>query len=134
MTRLQEDYHGKGQNTYMCFVDLEKVLDRVARKVLEWAMRKKGMPEALLRSVKSLYEGAKTRARVDSDLSEEFETNVGMHQGSVLSHFHLALLLDVVTELAREGMLSESLYADNLVLMSEMIVGLRNEFLKWKEE
>ena len=27
--------------SYMCFVDLEKAFERVPRKVLEWAMRKK---------------------------------------------------------------------------------------------
>ena len=35
----------------------------------------------------SLYEGAKTRIRVDSELSAEFKAMVGMHQGSVLSPF-----------------------------------------------
>ena len=35
--------------------------------------------------VMSLYEGAKTRVRVDSELSMEFEVKVGMHQRSVLS-------------------------------------------------
>ena len=49
--------------------------------------KKKGIPEVLVRSVMSLCEGAKTRVRVDSELLEEFEFNVGMHQGSVLSHF-----------------------------------------------
>ena len=33
----------------------------------------------------------------------------------------------------REVALSELLYAEDLVLMSETIVGLRNKFLKWKE-
>ena len=32
-----------------------------------------------------------------------------------------------------EGVLSVLLYADDLVLMSETIEGLRNKFLKWKE-
>ena len=45
----------------MCFVDLETAFDRVPRKVLEWVMRKKGIPEVLARSVMSLYEKAKTR-------------------------------------------------------------------------
>ena len=49
----------------------------------------------------SLYEGAKTGTRVDSELSEEFVVNVGMHQGPGLSHFCFALVVDVVTELAR---------------------------------
>ena len=43
------------------------------------------------------------------------------------------LLLDVVTELVRKGVLRELLYADGLVLKSETIEGLRNKFLKWKE-
>ena len=71
----------------MCFVGLEKAFDRVPKKVLQWTMRKKGMPEVLVRSVKSLYEGAKTMVRVDSELSEEFEAKVGMLQRSVLSPF-----------------------------------------------
>ena len=32
-----------------------------------------------------------------------------------------------------EGALSELLYADDLVLMSETIEGLRNNFINWKE-
>ena len=49
----------------MCFVDLENALDTVPRKVMEWAMSKKGIPDVMGRSVMSLYEGAKTRVRVD---------------------------------------------------------------------
>ena len=37
---------------------------------------------------------------MDCELSEEFEVNVGMHQGSVLSPF-FAVVVDVVTEFAR---------------------------------
>ena len=33
---------------YMCFVDLEKAFDRVQRKVLEWALRKKEISEVLV--------------------------------------------------------------------------------------
>ena len=43
------------------------------------------------------------------------------------------MVVDVVTEFAREGELSELLYADDLVLMSETIEGLRNKFLKWND-
>ena len=50
-------------------------------------MKKKGKPKVLVRSVMSLYELGKTRVRVDSELSEELEVKVGMHQGSVLPPF-----------------------------------------------
>ena len=48
-------------------------------------------------------------------------------------HPFLAVVVDVVTEFAREGALSELLYADDLFLMSDAIEGLRNKFLKWME-
>ena len=76
----------------------------------------------------SLYEGVKTRVRVDSDLSEEFEVKVGMHQGSVLSPFLFEVVVDAVTELARMVVLSELLYADDLVLISEIVEGFRKNF------
>ena len=50
-----------------------------------------------------------------------------MHQGSVLSPF----VIDVVTELARESLLTELLYADGFVFISEIIYGLSNDFRKW---
>ena len=134
LRRMQEEYHTKGRKLYMCFLNLEKAFDRVPRKVLEWALRKKGIPDVLVRSVMSLYEGAKARVRVDYELSEEFEVKVGMHQGFVLSPFLFAVVVDVVTEFAWEGALNAFLCADDLVLMSEAIEGLRNKLLKWKED
>ena len=43
------------------------------------------------------------------------------------------MVVDVDTEFGRNGALSEFLYADDLVLMSETIDGLRNKLIKWKE-
>ena len=118
---MQKEYCDKAKMLYMCFVILEKAIDRIPRKVVEWAMRKKGIPEVLVRSLMSLYDGAKTMVRVDSESSEEMVVKEGMHQGSVLSPFLPAVVVDVVNELAREDALSELLYADDLVLMSETI-------------
>ena len=43
LRRLQEEYHAKGKKLHMCFVDLEKAIDRVQNIVLQWAMRQKGI-------------------------------------------------------------------------------------------
>ena len=56
---LQEEYLEKEEKLYMCFVDLEKAFDRVPRKVVEWATRKRDVLEVMVRAVMSLYEGAK---------------------------------------------------------------------------
>ena len=65
------------EKSCICFVDLEKTFDRVQRKVLECAVIKKSIPEVLVRSEMSLHEGARTRVRVDSVLSEKFVVKVG---------------------------------------------------------
>ena len=65
---------------------------------------------------------------MDSELSEDFEVKVVMHQGSVLSRFLFPLVVDVVAVLAGWDVLIDFLYADDLVLMSETIVGHTNQF------
>ena len=54
---IQEEYLAKQKNLYMCFVDLEKAFDKAPWNVVEWAMSKKGIPEALVGTVMSLYKG-----------------------------------------------------------------------------
>ena len=70
--RMQEEYRNKKKKLYMCFVDIVKAIDRVPRKMMEWAMRKIGLPKVIVRAVISLYHGAKTKVRMGTELSEEF--------------------------------------------------------------
>ena len=55
---------------------------------------------------------------------------VGVHQGSVLLLLVLAIMVDMVMESVRNGLMSAMLYADDLVLTSETMDGLREKF--WK--
>ena len=89
----------------MCFVDLEKAFDGVPRKVVEWAMIKKGIPEALFTAVMSLYKVARTKVKVGTHLYEELEVNVGVHLGAVLSPLSFAIVIDIVVIKIKEGML-----------------------------
>ena len=97
LRRMQEEYSDKGRQLYNCFVDLEKAFDHVPRKVMEWALRKKAVPETMVRAVMCLYEGVKTRLRIEMELSEPFCVKVGVHQGSVLSPLLFAIVVDVIT-------------------------------------
>ena len=97
-------------------------------------MRKKGLFEVIVRAVMSLYDGAKTRVRVGSAYSEEFEVNVGVHQGSVLLPLLFVIVVDVIIENARRGVVNELLHADDLVLISKTMEDLKERFCNWKNE
>ena len=84
-------------------------------------MRKKGLSEVMVRAVMSLYDSAKTRVRVGSAYSEELGVKVDVYQESVLSPPLFAIVVDVITENAKRGVVNEFLYTDDLVLMSETI-------------
>ena len=96
-------------------------------------MKKKALPEIIVRAVMSLCHGAKKKVRVGSKLSEEFLVQVGVHQRSVLSPLIFEVAVDVISENEREGLMNKILYADNLILMSESMENLKVKFLKWKE-
>ena len=70
---------------------------------------------------------------MDYKLSEEPGVKVGMHEGSVFPSFFSSAVVDVVSGLAREGVLSELLCVFNMVLMSETTEGLGSKFRKWRE-
>ena len=76
--RMEEKYQNKDKKLYMCFVDMEKAFDRMPRKVIKWAMRKKNLSKVMVWAVMSLYDGAKKRVRVGSSYLEEFEVKVGV--------------------------------------------------------
>ena len=113
-------------------MDIEKAFDRVPRRVMQWALRKKGRLEILVKVVMSLYEGSKTKVKVVSKFSEEFYVVVGIQQGSVLSPLLLSIVVDIVTENSREDLMKKVLCADDLVLISETLEGLKKRFLKWR--
>ena len=76
----------------------------------------------------SLYKGCKTAVSVDGELSSSFSVKVGVHQGSALS----PLLMNVLTEDARDGSLIELLYTDDLVLCEESLNEVMGKYGEWK--
>ena len=80
----------------MCFLNIEKAFDRVPRKMIEWALRKKDLPEVIVRAVISLT-GEKNKVRVGSELSQEFLVQVGAHQRSSLSSPLFAITVNVIS-------------------------------------
>ena len=107
----------------MVFVDLEKAFDRVPREVVQWAMRKLGVEEWLVRIAMKMYEDSRTAVRVLGAPSDDFTVSVWIHQGSVLSPLLFIIVLEVLSRDFKVGLPWELLYADDLVHIADSFRG-----------
>ena len=88
-----------GQKAVHCvFIDLEKAYDRVPREELWECLPFAETSECYVRIIKDMYDGATTTGRSAAGLAEEFKVGVGLHQGSALSPFLFAIIMDKLTE------------------------------------
>ena len=129
----RKDLNDKNLTLFFAFVDLEKAFDRVPRKVLWWAMRKVGVEEWIVRLVQAMYNNARSRVRVGSEYSEEFEVGVGVHQGSVLSPLLFIIVLEALSRDFRVGVPWELFFADDLVIIATSLEECVERVKAWKE-
>ena len=82
LRQVHEKYLGKHKDLYFAFVDLEKAVDRVPRKILRWALRKVGVDEWLIRTIQAMNTIAKSSVQINGQFSSWFDVQVGVNQGS----------------------------------------------------
>ncbi|KAK3543423.1 hypothetical protein QTP70_020909 [Hemibagrus guttatus] len=99
--------------------NLEKAHDRVPREELWYCMRKSGVAEKYVRVVQDMYERSRTVVRCAVGQTEEFKVEVGLHQGSALSHFLFAIVMDQLSEEVRQESPLTMIFADDIVICSE---------------
>ncbi|KAK3542704.1 hypothetical protein QTP86_034787 [Hemibagrus guttatus] len=116
---LMEKYRDGQRELHCVFVDLEKAYDRVAREELWYCMRKSGVAEKYVRVVQDMYERSRTVVRCAVGQTEEFNVEVGLHQGSALSPFLFAIVMDQLLEEVRQESPWTMMFADDIVICSE---------------
>ena len=116
---FMEKYRKGQREVHFVFVDLEKAYDRVSREKLWYCMRKSGMAKKYVRLVQDMYEGSETVVRCAVATTESFKVEVGLHQGSALSPFLFAVIMDMPTDKVRRKPLSTMLFADDIVICEE---------------
>ena len=114
---LIEKYREGQRELYCVFVDLEKAYDRVQREKLWYYMIKLKMAEKYVQPEQDMYEGSETVLRCA--VTESFKVKVGLHQGSELSPFLFAVIMDRITDEVRREPLWTMLFADDIVIFDE---------------
>ena len=95
---LIKKYREAQRELHCVFMDLKKAYDRAPREELWYCMRKSGM---YVRLEQDMYEGSKTVVRCAIETTESFKVKIGLHQGSALSPFLFAMIMDRITDEVR---------------------------------
>ena len=82
-------------------------------------MRKSGMAEKYVRLVQNMYKGGETVVKCAVGTTESFKVKVGLHQGSALSSFLFAVIMDRLTDEVRREPPWTMLFADDIVICEE---------------
>ncbi|KAK3560676.1 hypothetical protein QTP86_014527 [Hemibagrus guttatus] len=112
--------------------DLEKAYDRVLREELWYCMRKSGVAEKYVRVVQDMYERSRTVVRCAVGQTEEFKVEVGLHQGSALSPFLFAIVMDQLSEEVRQESPWTMMFADDIVICSESREQVEENLERWR--
>ncbi|KAK3506220.1 hypothetical protein QTP70_012153, partial [Hemibagrus guttatus] len=112
--------------------NLEKAYDRVPREELWYCMRKSGVAEKYVRVVQDMYERSRTVVRCAVGQTEEFNVEVGLHQGSALTPFLFAIVMDQLSEEVRQESPWTMMFADDIVICSESREQVEENLERWK--
>lgn len=96
LRQLAEKYTEMNRGLYIGYIDFKKAFDSIWRKGLWRVLRNLGFPEKLVRLLENMYEGTFSAVRSKGELSDWFETTVGVLQGCVLSPLLFNIFLEAV--------------------------------------
>jgi hypothetical protein len=74
--------------------------------------------------IKDMYDSVVTSVRTSNGDTNDFPINIGLHQGSALSPYLFALVMDEVTREIKYGIPWCMLFTDDVVLVDESRTGV----------
>jgi hypothetical protein len=98
ITQVMEWFKEQKKDLHMVFIDLEKAYDKIPRNVMWWALDKHKVPSKYVTLIKDMYNNVVTSVRTNDGSTDYFQIKIGLHQGSALSSYIFALVMDEVTK------------------------------------
>ena len=95
-------------------------------------MRKSGIAKKYVRLVQDMYEQSETVVRYATETTESFKIKVGLHQGSALSPFLFAVIMDRLTDEVRRESPWTMLFADDIVICKETREEMEQVLESWR--
>ena len=98
-----ERFREQKKDLHLVFIDLEKAYDKILRNVMWWSLDKHKVPTKYVTLIKDMYNNAVTSVRTNDGNIDYFLIKIGLHQGSTLSLYLFALVMDEVTRNIQGG-------------------------------
>ena len=124
---------------YVAFIDFEKAFDSINRNLLWPILLKNGIKGKLYKCIRSMYDNVKCKIRCGTKLTDYVKCVAGVKQGDVCSPILFTLFInELAIEVLNKGRhgvtfctdafeLFILLLADDVVLLSETVVGLQTQ-------
>ena len=131
--QLMERYREQKKDLHMVFIDLEKAYDKIPRNVMWWALEKHKVPAKYITLIKDMYDNVVTSVRTSDVDTDDFPIKIGLHQGSALSPYLFALVMDEVTRDIQGDIPWCMLFADDVVLVDDSRTGVNRKLELWRQ-
>jgi hypothetical protein len=95
--QLVERCREQKKDLHMIFIDLEKDYDKVIRNIMWWDFQKHKVLIKYITLIKDMYDNIVISVRTSDGDTNDLPINIGLHQGSALSPYLFALVMDEVT-------------------------------------
>jgi hypothetical protein len=117
--QLMERCREQKKDLHMVFIDLEKAYAKVPRNVIWWVLKKHKVSTKYITLIKDIYDNVVTSVRTSDGDTNDFLINIELHQGSTLSPYLFALVMDEATRDIQCGIPWCMLFTDDVVLVDE---------------